>query len=95
MAPVRVEPSRVREFQDSESFAAWLARHHATEPELWIRIGKKGSGRVSITAAEAIETCLRWGWIDGIRKGLDSSSFLQRYTPRGPRSGSIRASVTS
>lgn len=86
MAPVIVDPSRIREFRDAESFAAWLAAHHASEPELWIKIHKAGSGLPTITPAEAVVVCLRFGWIDAIRKGFDGASFLQRYTPRGPRS---------
>lgn len=86
MPPVIVDPSRVQEFVDSEAFYRWLAAHHETEPEVWIKLHKKGSGLPSITAAEAIDVALCWGWIDAIRKGLDERSFLQRYTPRGKKS---------
>jgi uncharacterized protein YdeI (YjbR/CyaY-like superfamily) len=86
MAPVIVDPSRVHEFVDAAGFERWLARHHAQETEVWIKIHKVGSGLPSITAKEAIDVVLCWGWIDAIRKGLDAQSFLQRYTPRGPRS---------
>jgi uncharacterized protein YdeI (YjbR/CyaY-like superfamily) len=95
MAPVHVDPSRVREFPDQSAFDDWLAAHHASEPELWIRIAKKGSGRPSVTPAEAVETCLRWGWIDAIRKSFDEASFLQRYTPRGPRSAWSQVNVAT
>lgn len=86
MAPVVVNPDRIREFETAADFEAWLAAHHASEPELWIRIFKVASGRATITASEAIDICLCWGWIDAIRKGFDEISFLQRYTPRGARS---------
>jgi uncharacterized protein YdeI (YjbR/CyaY-like superfamily) len=86
VASVRVDPFRIHTFPDAESFATWLAANHDREPELWIRIAKKGSGIATVTPAEAIDICLCWGWIDGIRKGLDETSFLQRYTPRGPKS---------
>jgi uncharacterized protein YdeI (YjbR/CyaY-like superfamily) len=56
------------------------------EPEVWIKVHKKSSGLASVTPAQALDVALCWGWIDGIRKGLDERSFLQRYTPRGPRS---------
>jgi uncharacterized protein YdeI (YjbR/CyaY-like superfamily) len=86
MAPVIVDPSRVHAFVDAASFEAWLARHHGSETEVWIKIHKVGSGLPSITAKEAIDVVLCWGWIDAIRKSFDAQSFLQRYTPRGPRS---------
>lgn len=86
MAPVHVDPSRVREFVDASAFAAWLAAHHDSEPELWIKLHKVGSGLASITPKEAIDVCLCWGWIDAVRKGLDATSYLQRYTPRGRKS---------
>ena len=86
MAPVKVDPDRVHAFPDAASFEAWLARNHDREPEVWIKIHKVGSGLKSITPREAIDAVLCWGWIDGIRKGLDEQSFLQRYSPRGAKS---------
>lgn len=86
MPPVRVDPAKVHEFADAAAFHDWLARHHASETEVWIRIHKVASGLKSITPAEAVDACLCWGWIDAIRKGLDSTSYLQRYTPRGRKS---------
>ncbi len=86
MAPVTVDPAKVRAFKDAESFYKWLGKHHDKETELWIKVHKVGSGLKSITPKEAIDVVLCWGWIDGIRKGLDDKSFLQRYTPRGAKS---------
>jgi uncharacterized protein YdeI (YjbR/CyaY-like superfamily) len=86
MAPVVVDPKRVREFESEAAFERWLSKHHDKEPELWIKMHKKGSGLASINALEAIDVVLCWGWIDAIRKGFDDKSFLQRYTPRGPKS---------
>ena len=86
MAAIVVDPARVREFKDADAFHAWLAEHHASEPEVWIKIHKVGSGLPSITAKEAIDVVLCWGWIDAVRKGFDDKSFLQRYTPRGRKS---------
>lgn len=86
MAPVKVDPDKVREFKTAEGFYRWLARNHDKADELWIRVHKVGSGLKSITPREAIDVVLCWGWIDGLRKGLDDKSFLQRYTPRGRKS---------
>ena len=86
MAPFKVDPDKVREFADAGSFYDWLARHHESEDEVWIKIHKVGSGLKSITAKEAIDVVLCWGWIDAIRKGFDDKSFLQRYTKRGRKS---------
>lgn len=86
MAPVVVDPDKVREFADGQAFYDWLAAHHASDDEVWIRIFKKGSGRPTISAAEAIDVVLCWGWIDAIRKSWDDVSFVQRYTHRGRKS---------
>jgi uncharacterized protein YdeI (YjbR/CyaY-like superfamily) len=86
MAAVVPDPKRIRSFADVAAFERWLAEKHATEPELWIKMHKKGSGLASITWIEAVQVCLCWGWIDGIRKSFDEQSFLQRYTPRRPKS---------
>jgi uncharacterized protein YdeI (YjbR/CyaY-like superfamily) len=86
MAPVIVDPRKVREFADEQSFYDWLARHHDQEDEVWIKIHKVGSGLASITPKQAIDVVLCWGWIDGLRKGLDETSYLQRYTRRRSKS---------
>ena len=86
MAPVVPHPKRIKAFPDWAAFEAWMTTHHDREPEIWIKIHKKASGAASVTAAEALDVALCWGWIDGIRKGLDERSFLQRYSPRSARS---------
>lgn len=86
MAPVIPDPQRVRSFEDGPAFEAWLATHHASERELWLKIHKKGSGLPTVTYAEALDVALCWGWIDGLKKSFDEASFLQRFTPRKPRS---------
>lgn len=86
MAPMVVDPKRVQEFAHAEAFHDWLERNHAGEPEVWIRMFKAASGTASISWKAAIPVALAWGWIDGVRKSLDEVSFLQRFTPRGPKS---------
>jgi uncharacterized protein YdeI (YjbR/CyaY-like superfamily) len=86
MAPVIVDPARIRAFPDAASFDAWLAAHHGTEPEVWIKIHKLASGLPSITPKQAIDVALCWGWIDAIAKGFDERSYLQRFTRRRPKS---------
>lgn len=86
MASVTVNPEKVHEFADEQSFYTWLARHHDKEDELWIKLHKLSSGLASITPKQAIDVVLCWGWIDGLRKGLDDQSYLQRYTRRRAKS---------
>lgn len=86
MAPIVPDPRRIKSFTSEAAFEKWLAANHARAPELWIKFHKKGSGRPTVTYAQAVDVALCWGWIDGIRKGLDETSFLQRFTPRRPKS---------
>jgi uncharacterized protein YdeI (YjbR/CyaY-like superfamily) len=86
MPPVKVDPAKVKTFENAVAFDRWLGAHHHDEDEVWIRIYKVGSGVKSITPKEAIDVCLCWGWIDAIRKRCDDDSYLQRYTPRRKRS---------
>lgn len=74
------------ELPDLAAWAAWLAVHHDSAPEAWLRIGKKGAGSGLIAISDALDGALCFGWIDGQRKGLDEVSFLQRYCPRTARS---------
>ena len=86
MAPVHVDPDKVREFSTKDAFYDWLKANHDKEDEVWIRIFKKASGKQSIDAVQAIDVVLCWGWIDAIRKSWDDVSFVQRYTHRGRKS---------
>ncbi|MDG6109720.1 YdeI/OmpD-associated family protein [Dactylosporangium aurantiacum] len=80
-------------FADAAAFEAWLGEHHATAAEVWIRVGRKGSGVASLSVGEALDVALCFGWIDGQRKGLDERHFLQRYVPRRPRSSWSQVNV--
>jgi len=76
----------MRSFGDAGAFEAWLATHHDRETELWLKIHKKDSGLQSVNYAQALDVALCWGWIDGLKKSFDEKSFLQRFTPRRPKS---------
>ena len=75
-----------RAFESRPQLEEWLSRHHSSETELWVRIFKKASNQPSIDWNNCVLACLAWGWIDGQKKSLDENSFLQRITPRRPRS---------
>ena len=86
MARLVPDPRKIRSFRDMKAFETWLSANHDRETELWVRIFRKGSGVATLTTAEVLEVALCWGWIDGIRKSFDESSYLQRYTPRRAKS---------
>jgi uncharacterized protein YdeI (YjbR/CyaY-like superfamily) len=86
MPPIVPNPKKIKQFPTEAAFERWLRANHARETEVWLRIYKKDSGVPSVTAAQALDVVLCWGWIDGIRKAFDEQSFLQRYTPRRPKS---------
>lgn len=66
--------------------AAWLKKNHDKSPGVWLQIAKKASGVRSVTYAEALDGALCYGWIDGQKNSHDASSWLQKFTPRGPKS---------
>jgi|SRR6185503_2713466 len=84
--PVVPDPKRIKSFRTQAAFEAWLRAHHDTESELWLKIHKKASGLPTVTYAEALDVALCWGWIDGLKKSFDETSFLQRFTPRKGKS---------
>ena len=86
MAPIQPDPKRIKSFRTAAAFERWLSANHDRQPEIWLKIHKKDSGLPSVTAAEALDVVLCWGWIDSTRKSFDERSFLQRYSPRGARS---------
>ena len=73
-------------FETPAEFRAWLEEHHADEAELLVGFHKKGSGRPSMTWPESVDQALCFGWIDGVRRGIDEHSYTIRFTPRKTRS---------
>ena len=73
-------------FPTAAAFGAFLEHAHATAPGIYLKFAKKASGIPSITPAEAVETALCYGWIDGQRLAYDEQWYMNRYTPRRPRS---------
>lgn len=69
----------------------WLERHHDRQDQLWVGYYKKGTGQTSITWPESVDQALCYGWIDGIRKRIDDTSYMIRFTPR--RAGSTWSAV--
>jgi uncharacterized protein YdeI (YjbR/CyaY-like superfamily) len=73
-------------FPSPSEWRAGLEEHHEKHQELWVGFHKKGPGKPSITWPEGVDGALCFGWIDGVRKSVDESSYLIRFTPRRPRS---------
>ena len=73
-------------FASPAEFRAWLERHHESETEVLVGYWKRATGRPSLTWSEAVDEALCFGWIDGVRRGVDRERHVQRFTPRKPRS---------
>ena len=78
--------SQILSFTTAKELTSWLTKHHAVSTGIWIRIFKKNSDVKSITYAEALDEALCYGWIDGQKKPYDTASWLQKFTPRSPKS---------
>ncbi|HET9059962.1 MAG TPA: YdeI/OmpD-associated family protein [Acidimicrobiales bacterium] len=72
--------------QDAEAWRAWLDRHHADHPGVWLVLHKKGGQTTALTYAQALDEALCFGWIDGQIARRDNESYRQRFTPRRPNS---------
>jgi uncharacterized protein YdeI (YjbR/CyaY-like superfamily) len=73
-------------FRDAAEFEVWLDAHAGLRAGVWLKIAKSGSGIPSLTADEAVDVGLCYGWISGQRRSCDESYYLQKYVPRRPRS---------
>jgi uncharacterized protein YdeI (YjbR/CyaY-like superfamily) len=76
----------IKPFASKEKWSDWLAKQHDKSTGLWLKLAKKDSGIKSITYEEALDVALCYGWIDGQKKGFDDKYWLQKFTPRGPKS---------
>lgn len=73
-------------FDTASDWEAWLGEHHADTGGIWLKLAKKEARLPSVTYAEALESALCYGWIDGQKASFDDQYWLQKFTPRGPRS---------
>ena len=73
-------------FRSAKEWAKWLRKHHARSHGIWLRLFKKDSGIAAVTYAEALDEALCYGWIDGQKQKHDDKSWLQKFTPRRPKS---------
>jgi uncharacterized protein YdeI (YjbR/CyaY-like superfamily) len=64
----------------------WLHEHHDDSPGVWLKIAKKGADTPAVGYPDALDAAICYGWIDGQKRAHDDSFWLQRFTPRGPRS---------
>lgn len=86
MPTVSMPELEILRFGTDSEWERWLEAHHSTSPGVWLQIAKRDAPVSTVTHAEALETAICFGWIDGQRRGLDETFFLQRFTPRSRRS---------
>ena len=75
-----------RFFRTPAAFRRWLEKHHASAGEVWVGFWKKDSGKGGMVYPQALDEALCFGWIDGLVRGRDADCYMQRFTPRRPRS---------
>ena len=73
-------------FESKKKWADWLAKQHDKSAGVWLKLSKKGTGIPSVTYAEALDVALCYSWIDGQKGSFDDKYFLQKFTPRRPKS---------
>lgn len=73
-------------FNSASDFRNWLEANHQTETEILVGYYKIGTNKPSLTWSESVDEALCFGWIDGIRKSIDTESYCIRFTPRNPKS---------
>jgi uncharacterized protein YdeI (YjbR/CyaY-like superfamily) len=76
----------VRAFRSGADWERWLEKNHAKAGGVWLRFFKKASGVPTVSYAEAVEGALCYGWIDSQVKKFDARSYIQKFTPRQPKS---------
>jgi uncharacterized protein YdeI (YjbR/CyaY-like superfamily) len=73
-------------FESKKKWSSWMAVQHDKSAGVWLKLAKKDSGISSVTYEEALDVALCYGWIDGQKKSFDDKYWLQKFTPRGPKS---------
>jgi uncharacterized protein YdeI (YjbR/CyaY-like superfamily) len=83
---IKKNESEMMSFESPKAWARWLEANHDTPQGIWLRFFKKDSGIKTVSYAEALDEALCYGWIDGQVKKNDEKSWLQKFTPRRPKS---------
>ncbi len=73
-------------FANKKKWADWLAKQHDKSTGVWLKLAKKTADIASVTYEEALDVALCYGWIDGQKGSFDDQYWLQKFTPRGPKS---------
>ena len=73
-------------FKSQADWHGWLEQNHGRTEGVWLHFGKKGTGAITVTYDEALETALCFGWIDGQLRAHDEKTFVRKFTPRRARS---------
>lgn len=73
-------------FETQQDWERWLTEHHTKTVGTWLKIAKKETGIPSVSYAEALESAICYGWIDGQKASFDGTYWLQKFTPRRPKS---------
>ncbi len=76
----------VMSFENQQDWEAWLKDHHADTKGIWLKIAKKEARTLSVSYAEALDSAICYGWIDGQKASFNDRHWLQKFTPRGARS---------
>ena len=80
------EEKQIREFASAGHFEQWLAENYTQQEGIWLKLAKKNTGVTTVTYPEAVDIALCYGWIDGQTKSVDSTYYIQKFTPRRPKS---------
>ena len=84
-SPAKVGAGSILAPVSAAKWNAWLRANHSLSSGVFLRIPKNSAGH-TLTYAAALECALAWGWIDSQKQALDNTAWLQRFTPRTPRS---------
>ena len=84
--PMKSTDLPILPFASKKKWSDWLSKGHDKSTGVWLKLAKKDSDIPSVTYEEALDVALCYGWIDGQKKGFDDKYWLQKFTPRGPRS---------
>ena len=82
----KAETLPIISFETQQGWERWLTEHHTDTDGLWLKIAKKEAGISSVNYAEALESAICYGWIDGQKASFDDKYWLQKFTQRRAKS---------
>jgi len=71
---------------NKKDWRKWLEMNHDKKDGIWLIFNKKKSSNFNLSWSESVDVALCFGWIDSIKRPIDSTQYKQYFSKRKAKS---------